>query len=222
MALSSTIELLSYLIKRGHKERFAREQISRAKQILRSETLQEHNRDKDKSPVPFTFTYNPALPNIQEILHKKQPILHSTNYLQKIFKDVPFIAYRRSPNLSDLLVRAKLKNTKTTPKPTSGTFRCNSTHQCLTCPYIDNDRTSYTFSNTGEIREIKQHLTCNSSNLTYMIECKKCKKQYIGETKRKIRERFKELRKGTNNPHHANSTAAVPTRLTYQATLPRT
>ena len=41
-----------------------------------------------------------------------------------------------------------------------------------------------------------------------MIECKK---QYIGETKRKIRERFTEHREGTNNPHHANSTAAVPT-----------
>ena len=32
---------------------------------------------------------------------------------------IPFMAYRRSPNLRDLLVRAKLKNTNTTPKPTS-------------------------------------------------------------------------------------------------------
>ena len=70
----------------------------------------EHNHDKDKSnsPVPFTITYNPALPNIQEIRHRKQPILNSTDRLQKIFKDKPFIAYRRSPNLRDLLVRAKL------------------------------------------------------------------------------------------------------------------
>ena len=190
-----------------------KEQILRAKQIPRSETLQEHNHDKDKSntPVPFTITYNPALPNIQEILHRKQPILNSTDRLQKIFKDKPFIAYRRSPNLRDLLVRAKLKNPNTTPKLTSGTFRCNSTHGCLTCPYIDDARTSYTFSNTGETRQIKQHITCNSTNLTYMIECKKCKKQYIGETKRTIRERFTEHRQATNNPHHANSTAAVPT-----------
>ena len=96
--------------------------------------------------------------------------------VQKIFTDKPFIAYRRSPNLRDLLVRAKLKNPNTTPKLTSGTFRCNSTHGCLTCPYIDDARTSYTFSNTGETRQIKQHITCNSTNLTYMIECKKCKK----------------------------------------------
>ena len=65
-----------------------KEQILRAKQIPRSETLQKYNPDKDKSntPVPFTITYNPALPNIQEILHRKQPILNSTDRLQKYSK----------------------------------------------------------------------------------------------------------------------------------------
>ena len=47
--------------------------------------------------------------------------------------------------------------------------------------------------------------------LTYMIECQKYKKQYIGETKRTLRERFTEHRQATNNPSHANATAAVPT-----------
>ena len=169
---------------------------------------------QSRSRSPITQHY----PNIQEILHKKQPILHSTNHLQKIFKDVPFIAYRRSPNLRDLLVRAKLKNTNTTPKPTAGTFRSNSTHGCLTCPYIDSGRTSYTFSNTGEIREIKQHLTCNSSNLTYVIECKNCKKQYIGETKRKILERFTEHRQGTKKPTSRKPHSSGP--CTFQLTRP--
>ena len=44
-----------------------------------------------------------------------------------------------------------------------------------------------------------------------MIECVRCKKQYIGETKRMLRERFKEHRQATNNPNHSNATAAVPT-----------
>ena len=35
-----------------------------------------------------------------------------------------------------------------------------------------------------------------------MIECKKCKKQYIGETKRTLRERFSEHRQTTNTPLH--------------------
>ena len=71
-------------------------------------------------------------------------------------------------------------------------------------------RTTYTFSTTGETREIKQHITCKSNNLTYMIECKKCKKQYIGETKRSLRERFTEHRQATNNSDHASAQAAVP------------
>ena len=73
------------------------------------------------------------------------------------------------------------------------------------------DFTPAAFSNTGEVREIKQHINCKSTNLTYMIECQKCKKQYIGETKRTLRERFTEHRQATNNPSHANATAAVPT-----------
>ena len=44
-----------------------------------------------------------------------------------------------------------------------------------------------------------------------MIECKKCKKQYIGETKRSLRERFTEHRQATNNSDHASAQAAVPT-----------
>ena len=45
-----------------------------------------------------------------------------------------------------------------------------------------------------------------------MIECKRCKKQYIGETKRTlIRERFTEHRQATNNPSYANASAAVAT-----------
>ena len=44
-----------------------------------------------------------------------------------------------------------------------------------------------------------------------MIECERCKKQYIGEPKRTLRERFTEHRQATINPGHANASAAVPT-----------
>ena len=47
---------------------------------------------------------------------------------------------------------------------------------------------------TGETHEInkQQHIICNFRNLTYMIECRKRKKQYIGETKHTLRKRFTE------------------------------
>ena len=33
------------------------------------------------------------------------------------------------------------------------------------------------------------YISCNSKNLIYLIQCKKCHSQYIGETKRKLNER---------------------------------
>ena len=50
-------------------------------------------------------------------------------------------------------------------------------------------------------------------DLTHIIQCKRCKKQYIGETKRTLHERFKEQRQATNNSLHAKATAAVPSHL---------
>ena len=43
-----------------------------------------------------------------------------------------------------------------------------------------------------------------------MIQCKRCKKQYIDETKCTLHERFKEHRQATKNPLHTNATAAIP------------
>ena len=50
---------------------------------------------------------NPAQHNIQKILHNKQPLLHSSDRCKEIFKETPVVAYRRSPNLRDLLVHVK-------------------------------------------------------------------------------------------------------------------
>ena len=42
--------------------------------------------------------------------------------------------------------------------------------------------------------QIKSHITCETSNVIYMVQCTKCNLQYIGETKRRLKERFNEHR----------------------------
>ena len=59
----------------------------------------------------------------------------------------------------------------------------------------------YTFSTTKEERCINDNLNCKSKNLIYLIECKKCTKRYIGETKRQLHERFGEHRRSIQNHH---------------------
>ena len=127
----------------------------------------------------------------------------------RCFNEVHVVAFRRSPNLRDLLVRALNSPTTTThPSPLlAHSAATPDRHGCLTCPYINPGKTSYTFTNTGETRQIKHHITCDPRNLTYMIQCKRGKKTiYIGETKRTLRERFKEHRQTTTTKKNSTQT----------------
>ena len=117
------------------------------------------------------------------------------------FKHLPVVAFRRCPNLRDLLVSAQLPSNSTNPNPQlpCGSFRCGK--NCATCPYISDGLTSYTFFSTGETRTIKSNLTCDTKNLIYMIQCNRCNLQYIGETKRSLKDRFNEHRRTIDNPN---------------------
>ena len=89
-------------------------------------------------------------------------ILSSSPRCANFFKAAPLVAFRRTNNLSDLLVSAKLRNPTQNNLP-HGSFRCGD--NCLTCNYITDGRTSYTFHSTGETRHITHHIDCNSKNV---------------------------------------------------------
>ena len=59
--------------------------------------------------------------------------------------------------------------------------------------------TTYTFFSTGQTRPIKSNLTCETKNLTYVIQCNRCNLQYIGETKRRLKDR-----RTIDNPNNKN------------------
>ena len=151
--------------------------------------------------VPFITTFNPSLPHISNIIKKHHHLLHSSDRCKKVFPNLPVVAFRRSPNLRDLLVSAKLSSNSTNPHPQlpSGSYRCGK--NCATCPYISDGLTNYTFFSTGETRPIKSNLTCETKNLIYMIQCNRCNLQYIGVTKRRLKDRFNEHRRTIDNPY---------------------
>ena len=71
-----------------------------------------------------------------------------------------------------------------------GTFTCKCARaRCKTCPFICNVEKL-----TGPKRSIKitDHFTCTSANVIYCITCTLCKKLYIGETGRRLGDRFRE------------------------------
>ena len=48
---------------------------------------------------------------------------------------------------------------------------------------------------TGETRHITHHIDCYSKNVIYMLHCNRCHKKYIGETKRRLKDRFNQHRR---------------------------
>ena len=68
------------------------------------------------------------------------------------------------------------------------TFKC-ARSRCKTCPFVRNaDKIS------GPKRSVKitDRFTCTSANVIYCITCTLCKKLYIGETGRRLGDRFRE------------------------------
>ena len=129
---------MAYLHKRGYSRHFLRQEITRTKNITRNEALLPKSATTittDKSEcVPFTLTYNAALRSISSIIRKHISILTSSHRCHNIFKSAPIVAFLRSNNLTNFLVRAKLRKPLQNNTPPRGSFQCGN--HCSTCTYI--------------------------------------------------------------------------------------
>jgi len=158
-------ELLQYLNNRGYNFSFLKHEIQRVHAITRKETFKPSQTTSNQpSRVPLVITYNPSLRSVSSIIQKHFSILSSSPRCASVFTSVPLVAFRRTNNLSDILVKSKLR-TVTQTNVSKGSFRCGN--NCITCHYITDGRTNYTFSATGETRTIPDHIDCNSKNLTW-------------------------------------------------------
>ena len=106
-------ELKTYLLARGYRNTFLDSQFLRAYNISRTDALQT-NRHDSINRIRFVVTYNPAVPHFSNILRKHFNILLSSDRCRDVFKHPPIVAYRRTSNLRDILVKAQLPAVSTT------------------------------------------------------------------------------------------------------------
>ena len=102
-----------------------------------------------------------------------------------------------------------LIHNKKPPSP-PGIYKCNYP-RCLTCQFLQEVQAKYSFSATKEERCINDNLSFKSKNIIYLIECRKCTKQYIGETKRQLHDCFGEHRRSNQNHHQLIKPTSVST-----------
>ena len=94
-------------MKRGYKRDFVTKQIQRSADIPRIHTLQPKQINKPER-IPFITTYNPSLLSIFNVTKKHYNPLLSSDRCKTAFLHLPVVAFRRSPNLRDVLITAKL------------------------------------------------------------------------------------------------------------------
>ena len=102
--------------------------------------------------------------------------LSNKESLNFLHKHKPVVAYKRPKNLQDCLTNSALN----IPKERSETTKCNR-RRCSHCKSII-EGTNFTNTNTNETFELRFSGTCASNDMIYLITCKKCKMQYVGQT----------------------------------------
>ena len=104
--------------------------------------------------------------------------------LVESFHNLHSFSFKRDKNIGNFLVRSAFL---TNDQP--GTFKC-ARARFKTCPFI---RNAEKISGPKRSIKITDHFTCISANVIYCITCTNCKKLYIGETGRRLGDRFREL-----------------------------
>ena len=150
----------------------------------------------------FAVTCHPYLTKLSTFLTKNIDILQDSKTCKRVFPDVPILSYHRPQNHRDILVRAKTKSG--TPSNPRGIYK-NHSRNCIACQQITDGKNTFNFTNTDKNYDIKQRLGCNSTNVLCALQCKcwlanghkNC--QYIGQTSRRLKERFNVQRRDIIN-----------------------
>ena len=141
----------------------------------------------------FVIDYHPALRVLYNIFRELQVIVSWSERFLSIMPEPPMVCSRRSENLKDHLVRSKLRREE---ESAVGMFKCGK-KKCKIC---DNVIIGATFKNYVEGRSfcINHRFDCDSEGIVYLISCKFCGLQYVGNTITPFRLRFNNHKSALN------------------------
>ena len=177
------------LLSRKYNKNIVNSAIKRALQLDRSETLKKVEK-KPNERVVLAVTYNPKLPSISSIVKKHWITMTKDTKMLQTYPKPPMIAYKQPPNLKQMLCRAKLPAEKTRQKrQLIGVKPCNT--PCSICPYVNLSK-EIESSVTKQKFQMKGQYNCSTKGLIYLTTCTHCKKQYVGQTGRTLRDRIRE------------------------------
>lgn len=174
-------ELKSFLMKQHYPEQVIEHGLQKAmsldKNVLRTVTTKGK-----ENIVPYVSTYNPRDPEMFSVIIENMPILQEDEKMRKILANYKFIKSKRQPyNLKRLLTKAKF-----TSNHTCEVRKCTKPN-CGLCIHLL-EGNSFQF-NCGMNFKVYEDMTCEVKNVIYVMKCRGCGEEYIGETGNFLRKR---------------------------------
>ena len=205
---------------RGYTSEYITTAIQAVKHNYRHRT---HLPKVNKRPVFVTRFSTSASKVIKTIRHNWHYIREDPT-VGKFFPHYPIMAFKKNANLKRILVRARIKPDDLTHM---GDIQLQLAHQPITdlpiadlmhppknkisfCPiqrcflhkYLSKSL-RITSTTTNRSFRVRGQFTCNTKNVIYLIQCKNCRKQYVGQTSTCIRHRISQH---VNNKSSTSST----------------
>ena len=118
-------------------------------------------RQKEEENIPLIFTYHPSIKCLSKIINKNLCLLYMNDEVKRVFSPAVMISFRSARKFSNYHVKLKSipKYTKMKEKPEN-----------------------FTSLITQKVYKTNQWLNCYNKCSIYLLTCKKCFKQYVGET----------------------------------------
>ena len=192
-------ELRLDLLKRDYHPKIIEEAFIKVKQINRTEALKRVEK-KDTSREPLVVTFHPSLPSVSTVVRRHWKVMTDRcPRLRRCFQQPSVVAYKRSKNLRDLLVRSKFSMKRKSTRITNGYTTCKRNFQCKTCALsgLKSDQVvaSHKCYKTKQEWKITAPVDCQTRNCVYRLTCRRCPQWvYIGETGRRFSDRLAEHR----------------------------
>ena len=124
-------------------------------------------------------------------------LLYMNEEVKRVLTPAPMIFFRSARKLSSYFVRVKLYSLERTV----GSFHCKG-KRFRTCHNVKETET-FSSTTTGKTFEINPKLNCNNKCLVYLLTCKVCLKQYVGQRVEEFRYRWKN--DGCNHQQYGTS-----------------
>ncbi|XP_059821812.1 uncharacterized protein LOC132391972 [Hypanus sabinus] len=184
---SRTKEMSSFFKERGFPSYTNNSALKHISPISRTSTLTPSSHHPTWDRVPLVLTYHPTSLQVQRIILRNFRHLQRDSTTKHIFPSPPS-AFHRDRSLRDSLVHSSPPPPSLPTDLPPGTYPCKR-NKCYTCRYTSS---LTTIQGPRQSFQVRRHFTCESAGAVYCVRCSRCGLLYIGETQRRLGDRFAE------------------------------